>query len=154
MNSESEKIEKDRCIFVIHRQNNAMKKQVAEVLNEFRLKSVFTQDELNALKPIAQKATEFSEISSAIVLLSGDDFVYSKEEKPHNAFLKADQKIVFELGFWIAKLGRGNVVALYPEQKSFRFPTEYFDVIYVPFDKKSAWKAELISRLKQWGYEV
>jgi len=151
-NTPIKKPEKENCIFVVHGKNNLMKEQVSCVLNEFKLKPVFTQDQSNAPKPIAQKIFENPDIISAIVLLSGDDFVYSKEEKPHDAFLRANQKIVFELGFWIAKFGREHVIALYLNQKSFRPPTEYSEAIYIPFDKTSPWKTELIARLKQWGY--
>ena len=139
-------------IFVVHTRNDLMKEQVVAVLKEFQLTPIFTQSPMNVKKPMAQKVTEFSGVTSAIFLLTGDDFVYGKEEKPHNAFLKVKQNIVFELGYWVAKLGRPNVVAVYLKQKTFRPPTEYFDAIYIPYDKKSPWKPELISRLKDMGY--
>lgn len=135
-------------IFVVHGSNEEMKAEVAAYLNKLGFEIVFTQDKINSLKPIAQKVTENPDVRFAVVLLSGDDFVYPKNDKPANAFLKANQKVVFELGFWINHLGRDHVLALYQDQKSFRRPTEYFDVLYILFDKQGAWKKELLARVK------
>ncbi len=106
-------------------------------------------------KPMAQFYAENKQITSAIVILNADDFSYSKENgTPNDAIIQTNQKVVFELGYWIAKLGREKVLALYYDQKSYRCPTKFFDVLYIPFDKKNLWQNELKSKLKDFNFNI
>ena len=64
--------------------------------------------------------TALADISFAIAILSADDWMYPKDGKPGDALMYAEQRIAFHLGFWIGRLGRQHVFALYYDQKSFR----------------------------------
>ena len=109
------------------------------------------QDKKNKAKPVAQFFTENPGIAFAIAILSADDWLYPKNGKPKDAVLHADPTVIFHLGFWIGRLGRNRVFALYYDQRRFRWPTEHFDVIYTPLDKNGIWKKELVSRLRASG---
>ena len=63
--------------------------------------------------------------------------------------LRAAAYVVRPQLYWIGKLGRNNIFTLYYDQRSFRWPTEHFDVIYTPLDKNDLWKKELLNRLKK-----
>ena len=143
--------EKGGRVCITYGRDQIMNKQVVSLIREFGIDPLVMQDKNNKTKPVAQFFTEHPDISFVIAILSADDWVYPKNGKPKDALMYADQGIVFHLGFWIGRLGRNRVFALYYDQRSFRWPTEHFDVIYTPLDKNTAWKKELVSRLKASG---
>lgn len=154
LKSGMERPEKGGRVCVTYGRDQIMNKQVVSLIRELGIDPIVMQDKNNKTKPIAQFYTEHPDISFVIAILSADDWVYPKNGKPDDARLYADQRVIFHLGFWIGHLGRGHVFALYYDQRSFRWPTEHFDIIYTPLDKNSAWKKELTERLKASGIEV
>lgn len=145
--------EKSGRVCVTYGRDKIMNRQVVSLIRELGINPIVMQDKDNKAKPIAQFFTENPDITFAVAILSADDWVYPKEGKPKDAFMYADQGVVFHLGFWIGRLGRNHVFALYYDQRSFRWPTEHFDVIYTPLDKNDMWKKELVNRLKASGIE-
>lgn len=145
--------EKSGRVCVTYGRDKIMNRQVVSLIRELGINPIVMQDKNNKSKPVAQFFTENPDITFAVAILSADDWVYPKEEKPKDAFMYADQGVVFHLGFWIGRLGRNHVFALYYDQRSFRWPTEHFDVIYTPLDKNDMWKKELVNRLKASGIE-
>jgi predicted nucleotide-binding protein len=146
--------EKGGRVCITYGRDQIMNKQVVSLIREFGIDPIVMQDKTNKAKPVAQFYTEHPDISFAIAILSADDWVYPKAGKPKDALLYADQRVVFHVGFWVGRLGRNHVFALYYDQKSFRWPTEHFDVIYTPLDKNGIWKKELGRRLKESGITI
>jgi predicted nucleotide-binding protein len=138
-------------VCITYGRDTIMNKQVVSLIRELGIDPLVMQDKNNTTKPVAQFFTEHPDISFTIAILSADDWVYPKNGKPNDALMYADQRVIFHLGFWIGRLGRNRVFALYYDQRSFRWPTEHFDVIYTPLDKRNAWKKELVSRLTASG---
>ena len=142
-------------LFLVCSEDVSMKDKVSNFLQELKINPIYTHQKQGSSKPIAQIHNENKGINFAIVLLHADDFSYSREKgSPNSAVMKSNQKVVFELGYWIAKLGRDKVVALYYDQKSYRCPTEFFDALYIPFDKKNLWQNELKEKFKNWGFNI
>lgn len=135
-------------VCITYGRDKIMNKQVVSVIKELGIDPIVMQDKKNSAKPLAQFVTEHKDISFVIAILSADDWVYPKQGKPKDALMYADQKVILHLGFWIGRLGRNRIFALYYDQRSFRWPTEHFDVIYTPLDRNQLWKNELIKRLK------
>jgi predicted nucleotide-binding protein len=128
-----------------------MNKQVVSVIKDLGIKPLVMQDKKYAEKPLAEFVAAHPDIQFVVAILSADDWVYPKEGKPKDAVLRADQLVVFHLGYWIGKLGRERVFVLYYDQRSFQWPTKFMDLIYTPLDKGGLWQKELIRRLKQFG---
>lgn len=141
-------------VCVTYGRDKIMNKQVVSLIRELGINPIVMQDKAHSQKPVAQFYTENPDIGFVVAILSADDWVYPKNGKPKDALMYADQRVVFHLGFWIGRLGRNHVFALYYDQRSFRWPTEHFDVIYTPLDRNDAWKNELVSRLKASGIPV
>jgi len=125
-----------------------MNRQVTSMIRELNIDPIIMQEGPDNNKTLAQFVHDHPEISFVIVILSADDWVYPKNGKPKEALLRADQKTAFHLGFWIGHLDRSRVFTLYYDQRSFRWPTEHFDVIYTALDRNGNWKKELVKRLK------
>ena len=141
-------------VCITYGKDQIMNRQVVSLIKELGIDPIVMQDKQNATKPLAQFTTDYPDITFVIAILSADDWVYPKIDKPNNSLLYASQRVVFHLGYWIGKLGRNNVFALYYDQRSFRWPTEHFDVIYTPLDNHDSWKKELVSRLKETLIEI
>jgi len=69
-----------------------------------------------------------------------------------NLSKRARQNVVFELGYFIGKLGRKGVCALHSEE--IELPSDITGVIYVPLDKGGGWKMMLAQELKAAGIDV
>lgn len=138
-------------VCITYGRDHIMNRQLVSVIKELGIDPVVMQDKNNNTQPLAQFITENKDISFVIAILSADDWVYPKKGKVQDALMYSDQKVVFHLGFWIGMLGRNRVFALYYDQRSFRWPTEHFDVIYTPLDRNQLWKGELTNRLKDSG---
>jgi predicted nucleotide-binding protein len=68
--------------------------------------------------------------------------------------MRARQNVIFELGFFLGKLGRKNVVAVFKQDLNFEIPSDYSGVLYTPYDDLGRWQFELIKELKACGYNV
>lgn len=140
-------------VFVICSDDVTMRTKIHEFLNQMKITPVFTHQKQGDFKPMAQIYNMNKNINFAIVLLSADNFSYPRVNgSPKDALMRSDQKVIFELGFCIGKFGRDRVIALYYDQKSYRCPTEIFDALYIPFDKKNVWQGEVKEKLKNAGY--
>ena len=87
----------------------------------------------------------------AVVILSPDEYMFQKIQDPQHALLVSAPKTVFDLGFLVGKLGRNRVVVFYEEIDKFKRPTEYFDLLYVPFDASGRWQEKLMRHIKFCG---
>ena len=94
------------------------------------------------------------EVLYAIVLLSADDIAYLKSDPPENAKFRARQNVIFELGYFIGRLGRERVLALHQVIDDFEIPSDYSGVLFVPYDESGKWKFELVKELKAIGVNV
>jgi predicted nucleotide-binding protein len=103
---------------------------------------------------LIEKFTDYSDVGYAIVLLSPDDYGYSKKDPPEKKKLRARQNVMLELGFFIGRLGRHKVLVIYREVEDFEFPSDYSGVLYKPYDDKEIWKFEIVKELKELGYNV
>ena len=63
--------------------------------------------------------------------------------------------MIFELGFFIGKLGRERVLPLFRKHDQFKMPSDYDGVVFTEFDSPDgAWRLELVGELKAARYDV
>ncbi len=142
-------------ILLICNQNDPSSDKIIAFLKSYNIEVVHTIQRPEAMKPIAQVYNENRNIQFGIVLMNADNFCYSRGNgSPKDQIMISHTKIIFELGYWIGKLGRDKVVALYYDQRSYRCPTEFCDAMYIPLDKKGAWKSELKVKMKSCGFAM
>lgn len=138
----------NRNIFVVHG-HGFLKDAVARVVTALGLQPVILQEQPGAGRTLIEKFEKYSDVGYAIVLLSPDDIGGKKGEQQHD---RARQNVIFELGYFVGKIGRGHVCLLH--HGDVEIPSDYFGVEYVPFDEKSAWKYRLGQELKEAGYKI
>lgn len=152
-------IKKDRTklsnkIFIVHGHNEEIKQAVARTVEKIGLKSIILHEQPNKGRTIIEKFEDYSDVNFAIVLLSPDDIAYSKDKPPEDKEFRARQNVIFELGFFVGKLGREHVFILYKEEENFEIPSDYSGICYTPYDNKGQWRFDLIRELNSCGYNV
>jgi predicted nucleotide-binding protein len=137
-------------VFVVHGHDEAAKQSVARFLEKCGLAAVILHEQINRGKTIIEKFEHFSDVGFAVVLLTPDDAgrANTKEEFEH----RARQNVVFEFGYFIAKLGRDRVCALH--KGNVELPTDVSGFVYVQFDEGGAWKNALLGELRAAGYQI
>lgn len=133
-------------IFVVHGHDDEAKETVARFIEKLGGRAVILHEQPNAGRTIIEKFEHHSNVAFAIVLLTPDD-VGGKSAKTLKQ--RARQNVVFELGFFFAKLGRNKVCALHKEDVE--IPSDIQGVIYTPMDKAGAWRIALMRELKAAG---
>ena len=142
-------------IFVVHGHDEAMKQAVARTLKKIGLKPTILHEQTNEGRTIIGKFSDYSDVSFAVVLISPDDMAYPKDQPSEDAKPRARQNVIFELGFFIGKLGRNRVlIVLYQEEKKCEMPSDYSGVLYTPYDSSERWQLDLVRELKACEYDV
>lgn len=140
-------------IFVVHGHDEAMKLGVARALEKLGLVPIILHEQASQGKTIIEKFEEFSDVGFAVALLSADDKGYVKTASPEQAQPRARQNVIFELGYFVGKLGRQRVLVLY--QPGVEIPSDYQGVLYTLYDRPDGgWRYELVRELKTCGYEI
>jgi predicted nucleotide-binding protein len=104
-------------VFVICQPETKISKLCTDYLSKQGLNLIYLNDQKHTNQTLEQNCLTYPNVSFAVIILTGEEFVYSKTKKPADAKLKAPQNLVFALGFFLAKFGRQNVFVLYQEQK-------------------------------------
>ena len=112
------------------------------------LEAVILHEQANNGKTIIEKFEENSDVSFAIILMSPDDL--GKQKCAVDLNPRARQNVIFELGYFMGKLGRSKVCALVKD--SVEKPSDIAGVLYIDFN--NGWKLELAKELKTSGFEI
>ena len=139
-------------IFLVHGSDNEMKSDVSKILQTLDLDPIILHENLDMMKNLIEKINDYSHISFAVVLLSSDDLAYSKEITPDDGKNRVIQNVIFELGYFLGRLGKQNVIAIYLKKKGFEIPNNYNGVLWVEY--KTGWYFELIRELQTANFDV
>jgi predicted nucleotide-binding protein len=142
-----------RKVFVVHGRDNEFKETVASYLVRLELEPIILHEQANVGRTIIEKFEDNSDSCYAVVLLTPDDVGGLASRKSTDTLNKrARQNVIFEWGFFVAKLGRPNVCALVAE--GVEIPSDMGSIINVELDNKGAWKVSLARELKAGGIDV
>jgi len=138
-------------VFLVHGADHGVKDTVARYLAKLNLNPIILHEQPNLGDTIIEKLERRSPVAFSVVLLTPDDkaFPISNPSEPKS---RARQNVVFELGFFIGRLGRGKVCALYTERVE--LPSDFQGVVYIPYDASGAWKLSLAKELKASGLDI
>lgn len=139
-------------IFVVHGHNEAAKDSVHLFLNQLTGKdAVILHEQGNMSQSLIEKLEAASDTASyAVVLLTGDDVGKAKNDPDLSA--RGRQNVVFEMGYFMGKLGRRNVAVLM--EPGVEEPGDIRGMLYIPFDSFGSWKGKLAGEIKSAGHHV
>jgi predicted nucleotide-binding protein len=140
-----------RRVFVVHGHDDAAKLAVARFLVTLDLEPIILNEQPNLSRTIIEKFEDYSDVQYAVVLLTPDDIGYAKSE-PKNKKPRARQNVIFELGYFIARLGRRNVCALH--KGNVEILSDFQGVAWEPMDEHDGWHNKLIREMRGVGIEI
>jgi hypothetical protein len=140
-----------RRVFVVHGHDGEAKEAVARFLEKLGLQPVILHEQANKGLTVIEKFEANSDVAFAVVLLTPDDVGKPASEKGKSR-RRARQNVVFELGFFFAKLGRGRVCALY--RGEVEKPSDVDGVVYVTYDDHDGWKGKLAKEIRESGISI
>ncbi|HET6332086.1 MAG TPA: nucleotide-binding protein, partial [Polyangiales bacterium] len=101
-----------RRVFVVHGRDESAKEAVARFLAKLDLEPIILHEQPNQGRTVIEKFEGSADVDFAVVLLTPDDTGEladgSGEPKP-----RARQNVIFELGYFVGRLGRSRVCALH-----------------------------------------
>jgi len=149
--SPSERIQPGTDVFIVHGHDDAAKETVARFIEKLGMKVVILHEQPNAGRTIIEKFEAYSNVGYAIILLTPDD-VGAPRDKATDGKPRARQNVIFELGYFIGKLGRQRVCAVYKE--GVELPSDIHGVLYVMMDSGGSWRLSLAKEMKHAGLSV
>lgn len=141
-----------RKVFVVHGHDGATREACARFLERLDLEPVILHEQPNAGRTIIEKFHDYADVGFAVVLLTADDKGGTKDVEPAALQSRARQNVIFELGFFVGKLGRSKVCALY--ENGVELPSDYDGVLFIPLDVGGSWKFKLCREMKVAGIDV
>lgn len=137
-------------VFIVHGHNEARKWEVSQLVTRLTgSEPVILHEMVNAGRTIIEKFEDHAgSVAFAIILLTGDD----EGRRIGEGFLtsRARQNVIFEHGFFIAKLGRSRVAALV--EGKVEQPSDLSGVLYTSFE--TGWQLQLAGEMKAAGIKV
>lgn len=138
-------------VFIVHGHDQAAQAKAARFIEKLGLEAIILHEKASSGRTIIEKIEHYSNVDFAIVLYTPDDLgnVKTKADELNG---RARQNVVFEHGYLIGKLGRGNVAALV--EAPIELPNDISGVVYINIDEGSTWQLQLAKEMKQSGYDI
>jgi len=144
-----------RRIIVVSGTDEEMNQALNGALTKLSLIPVVLCEEPSQGKKIVETfSRDYADVAFAVVLLSPDDFGYAKSGAATKRKLRPSQDVVFELGFLLGNLGKGNVLVFFRECANFEIPVDFEGIKFTAFDNRDSWKLALIRELSNCGLAV
>jgi predicted nucleotide-binding protein len=134
-----------RKVFIVHGHDTEARETVARFIEKLGLEPIILDEQPSEGKTIIEKFETHSDVHFAVVLMTPDDLGTSKD-KPQDLKPRARQNVILELGYFVAKLGRGRVCCL--NKGGLEIPSDYYGVVYIPMDT-GEWRFQLAKEMKQ-----
>lgn len=143
-------LEKNKTkVFIVHGHDDGLKNEVALFIQRLGLEAIILHEQVSRSQTIIEKIESYSDVGFSIVLYTPCDIggsVSSEKVQP-----RARQNVVFEHGYFVAKLGRENVVAL--KKGQVEVPNDLSGMVYVSYEQNN-WKRDIAHELKASGYKI
>ncbi len=139
-------------VFLVHGHDERFLHETARFLEKLKQDFVILREQPNEGRTIIEKFENHADVGFAVVLLTSDDRGGTTDDAYESQKPRARQNVILELGYFLGRIGRKRVCALYAE--GVEIPSDYDGVIYVPLDDSGAWKLSLAKEIKAAGLPV
>jgi predicted nucleotide-binding protein len=132
-------------VFVVHGHDEGALQALARFLEQLGLTAIILREQPDQGRTIIEKFEDCAaEVGFAVVLLTPDDV--GNPESKQDQGRRARQNVIFELGYFAGKLGRGRACLL--RKSDVEIPSDLYGVIYTDMDDADGWKLKLVRELK------
>jgi predicted nucleotide-binding protein len=125
---------------------------IARFVEKLGPKVVILHEQANEGRTVIEKFEDHADVPFAIVLMTGDDRGGLNGDDIAKQQRRARQNVIFELGYFLAKLGRRYVAVVHEE--NVELPSDYSGVVYLPLDAAGAWRWGLAREIRAAGLEI
>lgn len=136
-------------VFIVHGHDDGAKHMLARFIERLGLESIILQEQPDRGRTIIEKFEQSAEVGYAVVLLTPDDVGGAVKADAPSA--RARQNVIFELGYFAGKLGRGRVCLL--KKGDVEIPSDLFGVVYTELDPHEGWQKRLVMEMKEAGLD-
>lgn len=139
-------------VFIVHGRDESTKEKTAQFLIGLGLEPIILHEQPNKGRTIIEKFEDHSsDVKYAVILLTSDD-VGGLKSTSVKLSPRARQNVVFEMGHFFGRLGRGKVCALtYNEVER---PSDIDGIVYISLDQNGGWKRLLARELRAAGLKI
>jgi predicted nucleotide-binding protein len=144
-------------IFVVHGHDSVSREQLELVLHKLGLEPFVLANTsgggLTIIESLEEEIGKEGNSKFGIVLLTPDDFGYSKIDGVEKTQPRARQNVVLEMGMLISAVGRKNTVIL--KKGHLEIPSDANGILYLGFnDHVKETVPRLVDRLKASGFDI
>ncbi len=139
-------------IFLVHGHDEATLHETARFLEKLNQEVIILREQPNKGRTIIEKFEDYADVGFAVVLLTSDDRGGPSDIPVEEQKSRARQNVIFELGYFIGRLGRNRVCALYT--LGVEIPSDYSGVLYIQLDEQGGWRLALAKEMKAAGLAV
>ncbi|TDP60651.1 TIR domain-containing protein [Roseateles toxinivorans] len=139
------KMTKSNKVFIVHGHDDAALQGLARFIEKLGLEAIILKEQPDQGRTIIEKFEDSAtDVGFAVILLTPDDIGSTSTAEKQSP--RARQNVVFELGYFSGKLGRGHVCLL--RKGNVEIPSDLFGVIYTEMDSADGWKHKLAKELR------
>ncbi|MFA0330729.1 TIR domain-containing protein [Vibrio cyclitrophicus] len=132
-------------VFIVHGHDEVLRLQVENFVRTVGLKPIVLMNQASGGNTIIEKIEEYGDADYAIVLYTPCDEGRKKGVPELNG--RARQNVVFEHGYFIARLGRNKVAAMV--KRDVEIQNDIQGVVYIGVD--TDWQAQLLREFRKGG---
>ena len=139
-------------VFMVHGRDLYAAESIARAVEKLGLEAIILHEKPDEGRTIIEKLEALAKNASfAIVLFTPDDVgnLDKTDSKPNP---RARQNVIFELGYFIGKLGRERVHSIYKGEVE--SPSDIDGILYIRMDEPGAWKQKLAQEMESAGLPI
>lgn len=148
---ESPPLPQNRKVFIVHGRDIVAKQSTELLLRKLKLEPIILSEQIVGGMTIIEALEHHGEVSFAVVIGTPDDFGGLKAA-PDESIDRPRQNVVFEMGYFIGKLGRQRVLAML--KGGVELPSDLRGVLYIEMDAHGAWHRRVFKELRDAGFAV
>ncbi|HIF5832680.1 TPA: TIR domain-containing protein [Vibrio parahaemolyticus] len=135
-------------VFIVHGHDEHLLVETENLCRKLNLEPIILKDQYSGGKTIIEKLEVNSDVKYAVILYTACD--EGRQLGSNELKKRARQNVVFEHGYFIGSLGRGNVAAVV--KGSVEIQGDISGVVYIPH--QNGWQYQLAKEMKHSGLTV